>query len=71
VRLLDIDIRAREREILSLAPAAIYEILDEDRKYGSPYSFWSAALDYGLITQEEFDLAWSIYDPWKWHQRGD
>ena len=41
-----------------------------DKHYGAPYSYWRSALDSGLATQEEFDMARASYGN-LWHYRGD
>ena len=42
----------------------------DDFYYGSPYSYWSAAMYAGVITQSDLDLAEKMYGH-SWHYRGD
>lgn len=59
------------KRIFAQATDAQARVLTEDSHYGAPYSFWRNALDYGLITEAEYDFVESNYPSNLWHYRGD
>lgn len=66
-----LDVLRRQTQIAGTCPdPSLARLLGEDAVYGSPAAFWSRAKAAGLVSQTEYDRAYSLArSGWNW--RGD
>lgn len=66
-----LDVWRRQTQIAGACPDRnLARLLAEDAAYGSPASFWARAKASDLVTQGEYDRAYSLArSGWNW--RGD
>lgn len=64
------NVKEREAQIIEAAEDSQRRVLYEDLYYGSKASFWSTAVQFGLATRAEADVARAHYT-YLWNYRGD